>query len=129
MNGLLRRGAWLGFALLGLGSGLAEAQGYRLRLDSRVQRVSYRGMTMDSIPVGEVVTGPTGGPRTPDNFAVRCPTGSAHCFYFRAGPELTGGPMVTTADLTLWGLGIPGLSVRLNGRLGLDLVSGHHHVW
>ena len=78
-------------------------------------------MAMDSIPVGDVVTGPTGGPRTPDNFAVRCPPGGAYCFYFRGGPELTGGPMVTTADLTLWGLGIPGVSVRVNGRLGLDL--------
>ena len=29
--------------------------------------------------------------------------------------------MVTTADLTLWGLGIPGLSVRVNGRVGVDL--------
>jgi hypothetical protein len=121
VNNLLRRGAWLSLALLGLGSGLAEAQGYRLRLDSRVQRVTYRGLTMDSIPVGEVVTGPTGGPRTPDNFAVRCPPGDSHCFFFRAGPELTGGPLVTTADLTLWGLGISGLSVRVNGRLGLDL--------
>ena len=111
----------LATVVLGLGSGPVEAQGYRLRLDSRVQRVSYRGVTMDSIPVGQVVTGPTGGPRTPDNFAVRCPPGSAYCFYFRGGPELTGGPMVTTADLTLWGLGIPGVSVRVNGRLGLDL--------
>ena len=68
-----------------------------------------------------MVTGPTGGSRTPDGFAVRCPPGSAYCFYFRAGPELTGGPLVTTADLTLWGLGIRGLSVRVNGRVGVDL--------
>ena len=121
MKRLLRCVAWLTIALLGLGSGIAEAQGYRLRLDSRVQRATYRGLTMDSIPVGEVVTGPTGGPRTPDNFAVRCPPGSTHCFYFRVGPELTGGPLVTTADLTLWGLGVPGLSVRVNGRVGVDL--------
>jgi len=112
---------YVGIALLLFGSGPAEAQGYRLRLDSRVQRVTFRGVAMDSIPVGDVVTGPTGGPRTPDNFAVRCPPGSAYCFYFRGGPERTGGPMVTTADLTLWGLGIPGVSVRVNGRLGLDL--------
>jgi hypothetical protein len=117
----LRRGAWLTIALAGLWPGAAEAQGYRLRLDSRVQRVTYRGLTMDSIPVDEVVTGPTGGPRTPDDFAVRCPAGRAHCFFFRAGPELTGGPMVTTADLTLWGVGVRGLSIRVNGRLGLDL--------
>ena len=79
MRRFLQRGAWLTIALLGLWPGAAEAQGYRLRLDSRVQRVTYRGLTMDSIPVGEVVTGPTGGPRTPDDFAVRCPAGSAHC--------------------------------------------------
>jgi hypothetical protein len=117
----LCRIAGLSIALLELGWGLAEAQGYRLRLDSRVQRVSYRGMAMDSIPVEEVVTGPTGGPVTPDGIAVRCPPGDLHCFYFQAGPELTGGPMVTTADLTLWGLGVRGLSVRVNGRIGVDL--------
>ena len=72
-------GGLLGLALLGLGSGPVEAQGYRLRHDSRAQRVSYRGVAMDSIPVGDVVTGPTGGPRTPDNFAVRCPPGGAYC--------------------------------------------------
>lgn len=115
------RFAWLALALLGLHPSQSQAQGYSLRLDSRVQRVTYRGMEMDSIPVGDVITGPTGGPRTPDDFSVRCPPGSAYCFYFRGGPELTGGPMVTTVDLTLWGLGITGLSVRANGRLGLDL--------
>ena len=82
----------LGIALVAVGPGVAEAQGYRLRLDSRVQRVEYRGVAMDSIPVGDVVTGPTGGPRTPDNFAVRCPPGSAYCFYFRGGPALTSRP-------------------------------------
>jgi opacity protein-like surface antigen len=35
--------------------------------------------------------------------------------------------MVTTADLTLWGLGVGGLSVRMNGRLGVDL--GDDEVW
>jgi hypothetical protein len=29
--------------------------------------------------------------------------------------------MVTTADLTLWGLGMRGLSLRVNGRIGTDL--------
>jgi hypothetical protein len=29
--------------------------------------------------------------------------------------------MVTSADLILWGLGVSGLSVRVNGRLGFDL--------
>ncbi len=116
-----------GIALLVAVTNGAEAQGYRLRLDSRVQRVAYRGVSPDSIPVGEVVTGPTGGPRTPDGFAVSCPPAAAHCFYFRPGPRLQGGPMTTTANLTLWGLGIRGLSARVNTRLGVDL--GSDDVW
>jgi hypothetical protein len=113
--------------LLTLGWGSADAQGYRLRLDSRVQRVGYRGVVADSIPAGDVVTGPTGGPRTPGGYAVRCPPGGAYCFFFRAGDRLQGGPMVTTADLTLWGSGVRGLSARVNGRLGLDL--GDDDAW
>jgi hypothetical protein len=127
MSRLFGRVTALGIALLGLLWADADAQGYRLRLDSRAQRVGYRGVTADSIPVGEVVTGPTGGPRTPDGFAVRCPPGSDHCFFFRPGPQLQGGPMVTTADLTLWGIGVRGLSARVNGRLGFDL--GADDVW
>jgi hypothetical protein len=121
------RVAAVAIALIGLGWSEADAQGYRLRLDSRAQRVGFRGVMADSVPVAEVVTGPTGGPRTPDGFAVRCPPGSEHCFFFRPGPRLQGGPMVTTADLTLWGLGVRGLSARVNGRLGFEL-SGDE-VW
>jgi len=105
----------------------AQAQGYRLRLDSRAQQASYRGVTPDSILASEVVTGPTGGPQTPDGFAVRCISSTAYCYYFRGGPEVQGGPMVTSADLTLWGFGIRGLSVRANGRLGIDL--GKSDAW
>jgi hypothetical protein len=117
----------LGVLLLGLGWDRAGAQGYRLLLDSRAQRAAYRGVAADSIPIGDVVAGPTGGPRTPDGFAVRCPPGSAHCFFFRPGPRQEGGPMVTTADLTLWGVGVRGLSARVNGRVGFDL--GGDEVW
>ena len=35
--------------------------------------------------------------------------------------------MVSSADLTLWGFGIRGLSLRLNGRVGVDL--GASDVW
>ena len=119
------RRVFAGIALAGvlacLVSPPAAAQGYVLRLDSRVQRAAYRGVLMDSIPLASVVTGPGGGPGTPDGFAVRCPSGNAYCFFFRPGPELTAGPLVTSADLTLWGLGVPGLSVRVNGRVGTDL--------
>jgi hypothetical protein len=117
----------LGTVCAWLASTRAEAQGYRLRLDSRAQRVSYRGVTPDSILAAQTVVGPTGGLRTPDGFAVTCPEANAYCFYFRPGPEIQGGPMVSTADLALWGLGIQGLSVRVNGRLGVDL--GESDVW
>jgi hypothetical protein len=35
--------------------------------------------------------------------------------------------MVSSADLTLWGLGVRGLSLRMNGRVGVDL--GDSEVW
>jgi hypothetical protein len=117
----------LGVASALLAGARAEAQGYRLRLDARAQGASYRGVTPDSIPASQAVIGPTGGPRTPDGFAVTCPAGTTFCFFFRPGPEARGGPMVTSADLTLWGLGIRGLSIRMNGRVGVDL--GESDVW
>ena len=121
------RGLALGTSVLLLGWNASEAQGYRLRFDTRVQRVAYRGVTPDSIALDQVVTGPTGGPRTPDGFAVNCPAASTQCFFFRPGSRLQGGPMTTTADLTLWGLGVRGLSARVNTRLGVDL--GDDEVW
>jgi hypothetical protein len=97
------------------------AQGYRVRLDSRVQRAAFRGVTLDSIPAASAVLGQNGGLETPDGFAVRCSPGGAFCFFFRPGPELAACPMMTSADLTLWGLGLRGLSLRLNGRVQADL--------
>lgn len=101
----------------------AGAQGYRLRLDSRFQSVSFRGLTPDSIPVGVVVIGPTGGFETPDGFAVNCIPGGNYCMFFRPGPKLASAPLVSSADVTVWGLGVPGLSVRGNARWGVDLAS------
>ena len=117
MTSAWKRTALLGTAFAWLWTS-AEAQGYRLRLDAGAQRVSYRGVTPDSVLASQTVTGSTGGFETPDGFAVRC-SGGDYCFYFRPGPEITGGPMVSSADLTLWGLGIRGLSVKVNAREGL----------
>lgn len=116
----------LGCATAVLWSGTAGAQGYRLRLDTRVQGVAYRGVVLDSIPVTDTVTGPGGGPGTPDGYAVQC-TGTAYCTYFRAGPERRGGPFTTLADLSLWGFGVPGLSAHATTRLGFDL--GDADAW
>jgi hypothetical protein len=104
-----------------------QAQGYRLRLDARAQAVAYRGVRPDSVPFANVVIAPTGGFQTSDGFFVHCESGAIYCFFFRPGPYQQGGPLVTSADLTLWALGINGLSVRVNGRAGVDL--GESDVW
>jgi hypothetical protein len=93
-------------------------------LDARFQSVSFRGVTEDSIPAGSVVVGPSGGFETPDGFAVVCSPASTFCTFFRPGPRLDSDPLVTSADLTVWGLGVSGLSLRGNARWGADLNSG-----
>lgn len=126
----MRTGTRLVLAFWGLAClhpAAAGAQGYRLRLDSQLQHASYRGIQVDSLPLDEVVVGPGGGLVTPDGFAVRCPVGADFCRYFPPGPVREASPMVTSADLTLWRLGLPGLSVRANGRLGVDL--GEADLW
>ncbi|HJR17717.1 MAG TPA: hypothetical protein VJ808_12745 [Gemmatimonadales bacterium] len=121
------RNALAALAGVSLLASSVEAQGYRLRLDTRGQAAAYRGVRADSVPVTDVVLTPTGGFQTADGLFVRCPTGATHCFLFRPGPYRQGGPLVTSADLTLWGLGTRGLSVRVNGRAGLDL--GDNDSW
>ncbi len=101
----------------------AGAQGYRLRVDTRVQGVSYRGVALDSIPVTDTVQPPGSGPLSPDGFAVQCRPGAPYCSFFRPGPIRRGGPLTTTADVTVWGLGLPGLSLHAAARLGADLGS------
>jgi hypothetical protein len=108
--------------LLGLLPATGGAQvGYRLRLDAQLQAVSFRGLTPDSIAVADTIVGPGGGPATADGYAVTCLPGNAFCHYYRPGPVLRGIPLVTTADLTLWGFGVSGLSVRVSARAAGDL--------
>ena len=121
-----RRWTGLAVALCFLSATAASAQGYRIRLDSRYQLVAFRGVTPDSIPADSAVIGSTGGFQTPDGFAVVCTPGSSFCRYFRAGPRLASQPLVNSADITVWGLGITGLSVRGNARWGADLGSDDH---
>jgi len=112
------RGAWLALALAVCGVRPATAQGYLLRVDSRMQAASYRGVTLDSVPVTDTITGPSGGPTTSDGYAVTCFPGSAYCNFFRPGPEIAATPATVGADLTVWGLGVPGLSIHAKGRAG-----------
>jgi len=119
--------ASLSFLLFAIVPRAGHAQDYTLSLDARVQRVNYRGVEKDSILITETVTGPSGGPETPDGYAVTCVPGQTHCFFYRAGPVLLGAPLMTTADLTAWGFGMRGLSLHASARLGLNL--GSTEAW
>lgn len=100
---------------------IASSQSYRLRLDTRVQNVTYRGITPDSVPASDTVSGPTGGPVTTTGFAVTCFPGGAYCNFYRPGRIVHSAPLTTTADMSMWGFGVPGLSVRATARLVDDL--------
>ena len=118
-----RRCAWGASCLLAplLAPASLPAQDYRLRLDVRGQAVSFRGVEEDSVSRSLVAAGPTGGLVSPDGFAVTCTGSNPFCRYFRPGPVHRAGPVVASADLTLWGLGVTGLRVRLHSRAALDL--------
>lgn len=113
-------GIRLGLVLLVAAPVAAAGQQYVLRLDTRAQRVAYRGLEEDSIPAGEVVSGPGGGLETPDGHAVTC-DGGGSCHFLRVGDVRHGAPFVTSADLNAWGFGVPDLSLHANARVGLDL--------
>jgi hypothetical protein len=111
-------------ALLTLGGSVSvlQGQGYSLRLDSRVQRVDFRGVSEDSISEAATVTGPTGGQVTPDGVAVSCdPAGI--CRFFLPGPVIRAAPLSQSAAFTAWGFGVTGLSIHADGRLLTDLSS------
>jgi hypothetical protein len=121
------RSAAAAIALSWLTATATHAQGYRLRLDSRFQTVSFRGVAKDSILATSTLVGSNGGFETPDGFAATCFPGRTFCSFYRPGSRLTGDPLVSSADLTVWGLGVSGLSVRANARWGVDL--GADDVW
>src|SRR5689334_6028496 len=106
--------------ILGITPVAAVAQSWRLRLDTRAEVAAFRGVELESIPAGAVITGPTGGPISPDSLIARCPPGNSFCYVFREGATQRGGPATATIDLTLWGLGVPGLRARTQARLGVD---------
>jgi hypothetical protein len=120
-----RRLGW--FLLLAGWVPIAEAQQYRLRLESSLQSVSFRGVALDSVPAAETVLLPNGARETTDGFAVRCGIADTYCFFFRPGAIQSARPSVTSAAATIWGFGLAGLSVRLDGRLAMDL--GDADTW
>jgi hypothetical protein len=110
-------------ALLAAQPAAVHAQGYLLRLDARMQSVNYRGIKLDSIPASAVDTAADGSLYTPDGYAVYCAMGGSACEFYRAGPTINSAPLMTSADLTVWGMGLPGLSLHANARAGGDLAS------
>ena len=117
--------SWLSLIAIVLAS-TASAQDYRVRIDARAQSIWFRGLDADSIAIGDAVPSQSGGFETPDGFAVRC-SGGSHCFYFRPGPERHGMPVAASASVSMWGLGVEGLSMRGSGRFIGDAAAGD--VW
>ncbi|MEP6590779.1 MAG: hypothetical protein ABJC19_06325 [Gemmatimonadota bacterium] len=95
------------------------AQSWRLRFDAAAQRVAFRGITADSVLESRTLTGPEGGPVSPDGFAVNC-FNETYCHFYRPGEIRRGLPAALSTDLTMWGLGVPGLRVRVHARLNTD---------
>ncbi|HKI93817.1 MAG TPA: hypothetical protein VJ992_00870 [Gemmatimonadales bacterium] len=113
---------------IGLGAATPlAAQGYRVHLDTRMQSVAYRGIQAESVAVSAIVTRPDGSTYTPDGYAAICYQGATMCTYYVAGPSERGVPVVTSADFSIWGLGVPGLSIRGSTRMGFD--AGTADVW
>lgn len=115
--------ATLASLVLGASAPLA-AQGYRVRLDTHFQTAAFRGIQADSILAADAVVGPSGGTESADGFAVTCGF-NGYCRFFRPGPRLHASPLVQQADVTAWGFGVPGLSVRANARALTDLTAGN----
>jgi hypothetical protein len=107
-------------ALLLVGTAPLTAQSWRLRFDAAGQRVAIRSIVRDSITEAQVQTGSSGGPVSPDGFAVTC-FNNGYCQFYRPGSVQRGLPAMASTDLTMWGLGVTGLRVRVHARLNTDL--------
>lgn len=97
------------------------AQGYRIRLDTRFQSLTYRGLDYDSLLRTAVTGGTSTGFLTPDGYAAFCAPAATYCSYYRPGGSLAASPVSETVDAGLWGFGVPGLQVRVTARAASDL--------
>jgi len=94
----------------------AGAQGYRAAVDIRGQTVALRGWALDSIAAAGANPAGGGGFVSPDGFAVDCRQGAAFCYFYRPGERQNAVPLTAEADVSIWGLGITGLSLHGNVR-------------
>ena len=106
---------------------LGAAQEFLVRLDARVTGRDLPGHPEGQHPGRQVVTGPGGGPETPDGFAAICLPGRLSATSIEPAESSARRPVRHQADLTAWGLGVRGLSLHANARLGVDL--GASEVW
>jgi hypothetical protein len=106
-----------------LAPGGVAAQAYRVRLDTRFQSLEYRGWQLDSVAASTVVTGPDGGIETPSGFAATCVPGRLVCTFYRPQSRQDALPLVSTADVSVWDLGLSGLRLYGRARVGTDLAS------
>lgn len=97
------------------------AQGYRIRLDTRFQSVTYRGLAYDSLLRTDVTGGTSAGYLTPDGYAAFCAPAATYCSYYKPGGSLAASPLAETLDAGLWGFGVPGLQLRVTARAVSDL--------
>lgn len=123
----MQRSRWMAVVtVLGLASWATPlpGQGYRARLDTRFQSLSFRGVTIDSVLRTDVVAGPNGGFTTADGFAASCLEAALYCTFFRPGGTTTASPVTGTLSGTVWGFGVPGLQLNLTARAGATVGSG-----
>jgi len=120
MRGLSFRSLGAGAILLSTAEVVGAQVGYRGTIDARMQTLAFRGWALDSVPTSQVAPGASGGLVSADGYAVDCPSGSARCYFYRPGPRQNVAPLGSTVDLTMWGLGISGLSLHGNARLLLN---------
>jgi hypothetical protein len=98
----------------------AEGLGYRLRVESSLQSVAFRGVELDRLPVSELVADADGSLFTPDGIAVRCAPGDSMCTFYRPGTIRRGSPWVNRAVGSFWGAGPPGLRAHVDVRWAMD---------
>ena len=98
------------------GPASSAAQGYRVRLETRFQSLSFRGVSIDSVPRSAVIADSDGGFVTADGYAASCAEAGTYCTFFRPGSTTKVSPVSGTADATLWGFGVPGLQLHLTVR-------------
>jgi hypothetical protein len=98
----------------------AAAQEYRALVEIRGQTVALRGWTLDSVAAASANPATAGGFVSADGFAVDCRGTAAFCYFYRPADRQNAVPLTAEADVSVWGLGMSGLSLHGNVRAALN---------